>query len=505
MKSNLTKIITLASCAAMITGCAQQQQYGNYSAAPAPTLAATAPTVEKPGKVSAYYPSGKAEGSGLLIEKNAPVQVLAGQPFEYTCKVSNLTDATLENVYVLDRVSTNFSLADSTPRASAVRNGVANWNLGTLGPKESKVITLKGSSADEGVVTTCGWASYMPVACQEIRVVKANIALTKTEPAEELVCDPIPATLMVKNTGSTPLTGVQVADTLPAGMTSNGKSSLTFDAGTLAAGESREFKYNAAASRAGRFVNTAKATTAEGVSAEASATTTVHQPALAITCKAQDQQYMGRRFDVSYTVSSTGDVPAAGSTLEVTIPSGLNCVSTTANGQVSGSKIVWNLGTVNLSAPQNVSATFTSATAGTFQFAGTAKGACAAAVSTGCETKVIGVAAVLLEKSDNPDPVVVGQSTTYTVKVTNQGSANDNNIHVVVTIANELVPLDSSAGTISGQTVDLPVVPTLAPKAAVTYTIVAKGVKVGDGHTSFTLTSDALKSPITAEESTTVY
>ena len=51
----------------------------------------------------------------------------------------------------------------------------------------------------------------------------------------------------------------------------------------------------------------------------------------------------------------------------------------------------------------------------------------------------------------------------------------------------------------------MPLVPTLAPKAAVTYKIVAKGVNVGDGHTLFKLTSDVLKSQITAEESTHVY
>jgi uncharacterized repeat protein (TIGR01451 family) len=280
---------------------------------------------------------------------------------------------------------------------------------------------------------------------------------------------------------------------------------LSFDIGTLAPGESKEVKYTAAASATGKLVNNAKVTSTQGVTAEASATTMVHQPVLAITCKATEQQFMGRKFDVCYTVSNTGDAAAAGTTLEVAVPAGLTVVSTTGDAKAEAGKIVWNLGSVDAAGSQNVCATFSSATGGTFAFAGTAKGACASAVNTSCETKVVGLAAILLEKADDPDPVAIGDTTTYTVKVTNQGSADDHIVQIVVTIAPELTPVSSEGGTIDGQTVTFPVVPTLATKQAVTYKIVAKGVNAGDGHTSFKLTSDVLKSAITAEESTHVY
>jgi uncharacterized repeat protein (TIGR01451 family) len=315
------QIVTLLGCTALLAGCAQQQ--GKYSQASASAPAATsassasssaaavaAPAPMKSGGSSAYFPSGKADGSGVLLEKSAPAEVLAGQPFQYSYKISNVTDATLENVVVSDRVGSNFATSDSNPKATSASGGNATWNLGSLAPKETKTITVSGSSADEGVVTTCGSVTYNPIACQDIRVVKANIALTKSEPADELICDPIPVTLTVKNTGSSGLTGVQIADMLPAGMNSEGKSSLNFDIGNLAAGESKEVKYNATATATGKLVNNAKATSAQGVTAEASATTTVHQPVLAITCKADEQQFMGRKFNVCYTVSNTGDAAA---------------------------------------------------------------------------------------------------------------------------------------------------------------------------------------------------
>ena len=505
MKVNLKKIVSVMSCAALLAGCAQQQHQGKYSAAPTATATTNAP-VAKAGTVSAYFPSGKAEGSGLLIEKSAPATVLAGVPFDYTYKVSNLTDATLENVKVSDRVTSNFAATDSMPKAASNSGGIATWDLGNFAAKETKTITVKGGSAEEGIITTCGWATYNPTVCQDIHVVKANIALTKTEPASVVICDPIPVTVTVKNSGSSALTGVEIADSLPAGMTSEGKSSLTFPVGNLAPGESKEFKYNAMASTTGSLTNMAKVTSTEGVTAEASAMTTVHQPVLAITCKAPDQQFRGRKFDVCYTVSNTGDAASAGSSLSVVVPAGLTVSGTTGNGMAKDGNIVWDLGTIEAGASQNVCASFVSTNGGSFEFAGSTKGACATVVSTSCSTKIVGVAAILLEKSDEPDPVEVGGTTTYTVKVTNQGSADDHNVQIVVTIAPELAPVSATdGGVISGQTVTFPSVATLATKEAVTYKIVAKGVTAGDGHTIFNLNSDVLKKPINAEESTHVY
>ncbi len=452
------------------------------------------------------FPTGLRESSGLLVEKTVPAEVLAGQKFDYAYKVSNLTDYPIHMVTLADRVSPNFTPADADPKPSDSRDGVATWQLGTLGPKETKTVHVKGSSAEEGTVTTCGWATYSPLLCEDIKVVKANMKLVKQAPAEVIICDPIPMTLTVKNTGSSGLVGVKVSDTLPDGLTSDGKSSLAFDAGNLAPGDSRDFKFNAMASKTGEFVNKATAASAQGVTAEASSTTVVREPVLTVACTAPEQRYMGRPFDVTFTVVSKGDTAAAGTVLEVPIPSGLTFNSATGGGQAAGNKVSWDMGSLAANASQNVSATFVGATAGTFQFSPSAKGTCAKLVSSSCQTRLVGVAAILLEKADDPDPVGVGETTTYTVKITNQGSADDNNVKMVVTIAPELVPVSATGdGAISGQVVTFPPVARLAPKEAVTYKIVAKGVKAGDGRTRFVLDSDMLQGAVTAEESTHVY
>ncbi len=74
-------------------------------------------------------------------------------------------------------------------------------------------------------------------------------------------------------------------------------------------------------------------------------------------------------------------------------------------------------------------------------------------------------------------------------------------------VDSELVPVssDQPTATIKGQTVTFVVIPTLAAQQSVTCSIVAKGVTPGDAHTKFILSSANVTTPITAEESTTVY
>jgi hypothetical protein len=57
----------------------------------------------------------------------------------------------------------------------------------------------------------------------------------------------------------------------------------------------------------------------------------------------------------------------------------------------------------------------------------------------------------------------------------------------------------------SGKNVTFPNVATLAPKQVITYTVVVKGVKVGDSRNTVTLNADELRTPVVEEESTTVY
>ena len=226
---------------------------------------------------------------------------------------------------------------------------------------------------------------------------------------------------------------------------------------------------------------------------------------LAIDCSVTDKIVAGRTVEICLNVHNTGNITEPSATVALPIPADSIVTAVTDNGNVANNTITWTVENLPANASKQICTVLKTEKPGALIFNPTVSSAAVPAVQSSCSTEAIGIPAILLEKSDDPDPVSIGDTTTYTVKVTNQGTAEDSNVQIVVTIAPELAPVSSAEGKIDGQIVTLPLIPKLAPKEAVTYQIVAKGVTAGDGHTKFTLSSDVLKSPINAEESTTIY
>ena len=107
---------------------------------------------------------------------------------------------------------------------------------------------------------------------------------------------------------------------------------------------------------------------------------------------------------------------------------------------------------------------------------------------------------------DDPDPILVGETTTYTIRVTNQGTADDTDIKLVADFEALITPTGASnGGAIAGKKVSFPAYPRLAPRQSFTYTITAKGDSKGDHRLKVTRTSKDIPKPTVAEESTRVY
>lgn len=534
MNRNIFKLsLGIALAGFFVSGCATHEteapvsaNYGTAPAAPKPAPApAVAPapapvagaygpsssTFEEKGvkyvKGSVAFTDGSREGGGLLLEKVVPAEVAVGQQFEYYYTVVNRNECPLENVVITDRVSENFKVAQADPAAAEVRDGVARWNLGTIEAKGKRTIRVRGAATAEGTITTCGWATFIPVLCEPVRVTKPALELVKTAQPEALICDKIPMTLKVRNSGSSVLTNVRVTDALPEGLTSEGKRELAFDAGTLKPGESKDFAFAATAARTGNFVNVAKATSDQGVTAEAKAPTVVRQPVLNIACTLPETQIIGRPFDVCFVVSNKGDAPSASTVLEVGVPAGLQATAT-SQLKSQGNKFVLDMGTLAPGASQKVCATLVAEAPSTFEFKGSVKGACAAVATTSCSITTRGVPAILLEVVDVEDPVEVGKNETYVIEVTNQGTAPDRDIRVVCTLedAQKFVSgTGTTAVTGEGQRVTMAPVVSLAPKAKATWKVVVSANAAANVRFKVSMTSAELSRPVEETESTNQY
>ena len=445
----------------------------------------------------------------LQVDKAMPQEVRFNQPFAYVIKVTNLTDVMLTDVVITETLSKEFEFRGSEPTALNEDNQLI-WAIDSLGPKASKSIRITGMATGSKQLEHCTAVTHTIRDCAVVNVVEPTLELATIAPSEALLCEPIPFDFIVTNTGTGAAQNVQIVDTLPAGMqTVDGKGKIVLEAGSLAAGESRRFSIKIRATKTGAYVNKATATSATGLQAEAEATlTNVRQPILKLTKSGPKRQYLGRPVTYEITVVNTGDGPARDTMIEDIVPPSVIGIEATAGAQSTGSKLVWELGTLEPNVSKTVKVSYTPTKEGTVMATATATAYCAETATDATQTSIRGIAASRLAVIDLEDPVSVDSTTTYVITVTNEGSAADTNIRIACAL-DEKVQYVSSAGatpgSIMGATVSFAPLRKLEPKAKATWRVVVRGARPGDVRFKVTMHTDQLALPIEHTEATHIY
>jgi uncharacterized repeat protein (TIGR01451 family) len=258
----------------------------------------------------------------MLVEKTLPSQVRLGQPFDYEIKVTNTTDATLDDVRIQEQTPEGLAITASQPERQG-QGADAGWQLGTLKPRESRTIKVSGKADKQGELGTCVFASYKPSLCAAVNVVNPQIKVTKIAPQQADICDNI----------EVPLHGHQHRQRLDrARHRPRGPARGPDHAGRPQPGGARRRAHRGGADEGGRGP-------AEGVargdrspaapSRRATAgfqaqtddvTLRVTQPKLAVNIEGPENEYVDRPIAYRVTVTNEGDAPARDATIAVPIP-----------------------------------------------------------------------------------------------------------------------------------------------------------------------------------------
>ncbi|MHC4487862.1 MAG: hypothetical protein ACYSW7_01610 [Planctomycetota bacterium] len=461
-----------------------------------------------PHIISRTYPC--AECGTIQLDKIMPKEVELNQPFDYSIIVTNLTNMMLTDVVINENLPDNFQFTGAIPTAQKNANNL-RWEMYSFEPKASRQIIISGIAIDTGHLKhyTTAMANAVP-ACTSVEVVQPKLELTMTAPAKVLSCDPIPIIFVVSNSGTGSIRDVKIVDSLPAGLrASDGTSELVFDAGTLTAGQSRQFLAKLQPTTIGRYVNRVVASSATGLKASsAAATMIVGQPVLTIKRTGSERWYLGRLATYEITVTNTGDLPAKNTIIENVIPAGVTSVEATAEGKLSGSTLTWKMGILAPNASKTVSVSCMPTKEGPLTNIATVTAYCAEPATVTAKITAAGIPGVLLEVIDIEDPVNIGSLVTYVITVTNQGSAHSTNIRIVCVLEDN-VRYVSSAGTspgqIKGNTVRFAPLGILPPKAKATWRVIATAVEPGDVRCKITLNTDQLTRPVEETEATYLY
>jgi uncharacterized repeat protein (TIGR01451 family) len=129
-----------------------------------------------------------------------------------------------------------------------------------------------------------------------------------------------------------------------------------------------------------------------------------------------------------------------------------------------------------------------------------------------------GLSALALETVDTRDPLPVGEQTSYTIVVTNQGTVPVTNLRIKVLVPPQLKLLRATgasdppppdklpAPTAEGQLLPYAPLPTLVPGAEARFEVFVQAAQAGDARFKVELTADQLeRGPVREDESTQIF
>lgn len=474
---------------------------------------AAVPVTVTPGSSagSLYYPSGDAASSVLLIEKTLPTEVQANKPFMYDIKVTNVTKLSLEGVEIEETVPGSFKIKDVTDGSPDGKPNTVTYLVGGLNAGDSKIVRLQGTATQAGVLGMCLSAKYNTSLCMTTNVVSPQLKIVAVGPTDVMFTDQPGYKFTVTNTGSGEAKNVHVEAVLPDGLTTpDGKASVKFEAGTLAASESRDFAFVTKPSRTGTYPIKATATADEGLTGESqTVTTAVRRPMLQIVKTGPEKAFIGQQIAYEITVTNKGDGVAKDTLVIDNLPAGATVQAASDNGKADATgKVRWEIGDLAPGATKKVAVVVTADQAGDMKSAASVSAVGADVAAAFAQTTLSGVPAIGVTTVDNPDPVKVGDNTTYTIEITNQGTAAGTNIKLVCTLEDPMDFVSATGPTkqaVSGKTVTFEALGSLAPKTKAIYKVIVKANKVAQVQFKTSISSDQLGRPVEQTEATNFF
>jgi uncharacterized repeat protein (TIGR01451 family) len=467
---------------------------------------------------SLAYPTGDRKTSALLLEKMGAKQVRMGQPYEYQLKVTNLTDAPLGGVMISEQLGENFKISKAEPQAQQ-KDGMNVYNLGEIGPKESRTIAVTGTASAAGNLTSCTSVTYNPTLCSVAQVIAPQINLAKAGPARADICEDVVYKYTVSNTGTGDETNVTVTDQLPEGLkTADGKNLVQFVVDRVPQGKSREFEVRLRPDRTGDFKSAASASSAGGNVQSEEVATTVVAPELKVAVTGPEREYVGKSITYDISVQNTGQTAARNASLAfdgggtgaqmvaVNNPQAAEGEARTASARIGGNG--GDIGEIAAGQTRQYRVTVPAEKAGSVRVTAVAKAECAKDASAMATTSIETLPALLLEVVDREDLVRVGENVIYRITVTNQGTGPDTNVGITATLPPELQYVNAggaSGATAQGQQVKFTPVPSVAAGKAVEWNLEAKAIKAGDVRFQLDMNSDSLGKNVTETEATRLY
>lgn len=481
---------------------------GPGSSAPQNAPAAFSTGIGEPG---AKVLNG-SQAPQIVVEKIPPKELLVGQSAVWKTNVKNIGQTIAVNVEIKDLLPKGSQLIETNPPAIKGFNGELVWKVGDIPPGKQVTVSMEIMPLEEGRMGSVAQVSFQTAASGEGVVAKPQLAL-QTQGVKQIgIGNTTELTILLSNPGTGTAKNVVLTENVPPQLQHEAKDSvLTYNVGDLKPNETRTIHLTMTAIRAGKFVNSLTATADPGLNAESRFDMEVVAPQLKMTVQGPTRRFLEREGSYKLAISNPGTASATHVAMRVQLPNGLEFVRANNSGVYDRQTrtVRWLLEELPANDSGDVELVVVPTQIGqqTLVYQATADKGIADNGQKEC--LVEGMAALLTQLSDTSDPVLIGEKTTYSINVVNQGTKAAQNVRVSAQIPAGMEFLNAEAPTSyrmgPNNTVVFDPAPQLPPKAEIRFKILVKAVNPGDQRLKLSVVSDELSSPVTKEESTQVY
>jgi uncharacterized repeat protein (TIGR01451 family) len=438
-----------------------------------------------------------------------PTAAKIHQPNIYSLVVRNTCTIPVQQVLVRVRVPANLSCGDTEPKAVTEGN-VLVWELGTLEPKEEKVLRMKLLAERKGDASPQAWVTFTGSSVLHIKVREPKLILKVQGPPKLLLGETAAFQLEVANPGDGSADLVKIHANLTDGLECPRGNRIDFDIGNLAAGETRTVTVMCIAKKGGVQKCGVVAEAEGGLHAQEAAQVSVTMPRLELQLTGPGLRYLGRKALYTLKVSNPGDAPATNVTVSDVVPEGFKVLAASDGGRhdFSAHTVSWFLGDVKPGEAREVKLEVQAINPGEFKHKASAVGAHNLSAESELATRVEGLSALMLEMVDTEDPIEVNSETSYEVRISNTGSKVETNIKLTATIPDKM-EFKSATGPVrfheEGKLIVFEPIEKLAPRADAVFRINVKAIDQGIVRFKIQMTSTNLTEPVIKMEATRIY
>ncbi len=447
----------------------------------------------------------------VAVEKRGPREIQVGRPARYEIIVRNVGTATAHDVSLRDAVPRGTSLIATTPPAApAEQASDLVWALGELPPGGETRVIMELMPETEGEIGSIASVSFRADATMRSVATKPALAIDCPTPKPVRIGGDVPVSLTLSNPGTGVATGVVLEGYLPDTVSHRAGRELEFDVGQLRPGETRTIDLVLGTRNPGSTPMRLVARADGGVESTLDVPLEVTAPTLEIAIDMPTRRFLQRPATCTIAMVNSGTAAARSVELAAQLPPGMRFVKANNAGwhDERTHRVLWNLEELPAGETGEVEMVVMPVDAGEQRIMAAARSTDGPSDQAVHSCQVEGLAAVSYQVADSEDPVEVGGVTEYVIRVANEGTKAATGVQVAATLVGDLEPVEASGPgghRIENLTAIFEPIAKLGAGEEAVYRFRARGVRAGHQRIQVRLVSEDQPTPITKEETTSVY